>query len=328
MHAKHPKLSRSGMETAMTTPLIINFAPTGMIPTREMTPHVPVSVSEIVEDVHEACELGISMVHLHARDPHTGRPTYKAEVYAGIVAGIRRFSPDLIVCVSLSGRDFTEFEKRAEPLELDGTLKPDMGSLTLSSVNFNKQASLNEPSMIQALAARMKEREISPELEAFDLGMINYARYLQKKGLVGPPFYFNLLLGNISCAQADLLHAGIMVRDLPEQSVWSLAGIGESQLRINTVAIAMGWGVRVGLEDTIFFDERRTRLARNKDLLERIHRIARDHDRPVMSSRELRPLLGLKEGFGRYGSNREVPDAAHGPRSIRPACPAERAGFP
>ncbi len=312
----------------MTIPLIINFTPTGMIPTKEMTPYVPLSVSEIIEDVHEACELGISMVHLHARDPQTGRPTYKAGVYADIVAGIRKFSPDLIVCVSLSGREFTEFEKRAEPLELDGSLKPDLGSLTLSSVNFNKQASLNEPGMIQALAARMKERGISPELEAFDIGMINYARYLQKKGLIGPPFYFNLLLGNIACAQADLLHAGIMIRDLPEQSVWSLAGIGDSQLRMNAVAIAMGWGVRVGLEDTIFFDEQRTRLARNRDLLERIHRIARDLDRPVMSSGELRRLLGLKEGFGRYGSDREAPDADHGPQSISPACPADRVGLP
>jgi hypothetical protein len=83
-----------------------------------------------------------------------------------------------------------------------------------------------------------------PELEAFDAGMINYAHYLQKKGLLVPPFYFNLLLGNIACAQADLLHAGIMIRDLPEQSYWSLAGIGNSQLSMNSVAIATGGGVR------------------------------------------------------------------------------------
>jgi 3-keto-5-aminohexanoate cleavage enzyme len=285
----------------MNDKLIINFAPTGMIPTKEMTPHVPVRVSEIVEDVHEACELGISMVHLHARDPLSGKPTYKAEIYAGIIGGIRKFSPELIICVSLSGRDFTEFEKRAEPLELDGDLKPDMGSLTLSSVNFNKQASINEPSMIQALALRMKERGISPELEAFDIGMINYARYLEKKALISPPYYFNLLLGNIACAQADLLHAGIMIRDLPAESLWSLAGIGDSQLPMNSVAIAMGGGVRIGLEDNIFFDNRRTRLARNADLLRRLHAIAADHERTVMTAVELRRLLDLEEGNGRYG---------------------------
>jgi 3-keto-5-aminohexanoate cleavage enzyme len=284
-----------------------------MIPTREMTPYVPISVSEIIEDVHKACEVGISMVHLHARDLLSGKPTYKAEIYGKIIGGIRKFSPHLIICVSLSGRDFVEFEKRAEPLDLDGTLKPDMGSLTLSSVNFNKQASINEPDMIQALALRMKERGISPELEAFDLGMINYARYLERKSLISPPHYFNLLLGNIACAQADLLHAGVMIRDLPEQSLWSMAGIGDSQLPINSVAIAISGGVRVGLEDNIFFDAQRTKLARNIDLLKRIHRIADNHERPLMTSQELRQRLELKEGNGQYGRKINVPDTDQGP---------------
>jgi len=310
----------------MNNKLIINFAPTGMIPTKEMTPYVPISVSEIVEDVLEACELGISMVHLHARDPRSGKPTYKAEIFAEIIGGIRRFSPELIVCVSLSGRDFSEFEKRAEPLDLDGDLKPDMGSLILSSVNFNRQASINEPDMIQALALRMKERGICPELEAFDIGMINYARYLEKKALISPPYYFNLLLGNIACAQADLLHAGVMIRDLPERSIWSLAGIGDSQLPMNSVAIAMGGGVRVGLEDHIFFDGERTRLARNKDLLKRIHRIARGHDRPVMKAGELRQVLDLHEGNGRYGRKWKEPDVGRVP--VRSSVATEWNGTP
>ncbi|GAJ15184.1 unnamed protein product, partial [marine sediment metagenome] len=146
--------------------LIVNFTPTGMIPTKEMTPHVPESVNEIVEDVHEAWEIGISMVHLHARDERTGEPTYKVEVYRDSIEGIRKFSKDLVVCVSLSGRTFQEFEKRAEPLQLDGDLKPDMGSLTLSSVNFNRMASMSSPSMIQSLAREMKRRGVLAELEA------------------------------------------------------------------------------------------------------------------------------------------------------------------
>ena len=119
--------------------LIINFTPTGMIPTKDMTHHVPINVSEIIEDVNAAFELGITMVHLHARDESTGEPTYRAEVYRRIIEGIRKFSKELIICVSLSGRTFKEFEKRAEPLQIDGDLKPDMGSLTLSSVNFNRE---------------------------------------------------------------------------------------------------------------------------------------------------------------------------------------------
>ena len=281
--------------------LIINFAPTGMIPTKKMTSHVPISVDEIVEDVHTAVGIGITMVHLHARDESSGDPTYRAEIYGKIIAGIRSFSEDLVIGVSTSGRTFQEFEKRSAPLRLEGDLKPDMGSLTLSSLNFNRIASMNSPDMIQTLAKEMKSRGILPELEAFDAGMINYAKHLEGKGLLEPPHYFNLLLGNIACAQADLLHAGIMIRDLPDNSLWSLAGIGNSQLRMNAVAIASGGGVRVGLEDNIWYDLARNRFATNADLLRRIHNLAEANERAVMSSRDLRKLLNLQEGFGKYG---------------------------
>jgi len=285
----------------MMEKLIINFTPTGMIPTKEMTSYVPIKPYEIIEDVREAVNIGITMVHIHARDPATGEPTYKKEIYGEIISGIREFAPDLVICVSLSGRMFNTFEKRTEPLELDGDLKPDMGSLTLSSLNFNKQASINSPDMIKALAKRMEERAIAPELEAFDSGMINYAHYLAKKRLLSPPYYFNLILGNIACAQADLLHAGIMIGDLPEESFWALGGIGGGQLVLNSVAIAFGGGVRIGLEDNIFFDQKRTKLARNADLLHRIHTIAEANERQLMTSQELRRILKLEEGRGKYG---------------------------
>ena len=87
--------------------IIVNFTPTGIIPTKRMTPHAPVSVNEIVEDVHEAYEIGITMVHLHARDEKTGEPTHKGEIYREIIEKIRKFSRDLVVCVSLSGRSMT-----------------------------------------------------------------------------------------------------------------------------------------------------------------------------------------------------------------------------
>lgn len=280
---------------------IINFTPTGMIPTKAMTPHVPITAQEIVEDVQQAFEIGITMVHLHARDEKTGEPTYKTEVYGRIIEGIRTFSKDLVLCVSLSGRNFQEFEKRSAPLTLEGVLKPDMGSLTLSSVNFNKQASVNAPDMIQALTREMRNRGIMPELEAFDSGMINYAKYLETKGLLEPPHYFNLILGNIACAQADLLHAGIMIRDLPPHSFWSLGGVGNSQLMMNSIAVAIGGGVRVGIEDDIWYGPSRTRLAHNADLVRRIHKLAEANEREIMEPSELRSMLNLEDGNGSYG---------------------------
>ncbi len=281
--------------------LIINFTPNGMIPTKEMTPHVPVTVSEIVEDVHQAVEIGITMVHLHARDETTGVPTYKNEIYGKIIEGIRKYAPELVICVSLSGRGIKEFAHRASPLQLEGNLKPDMGSLTLSSLNFNKTESVNSPEMILKLAMEMKNKGILPELEAFDAGMINYAKYLEKKGILQSPHYFNLLLGNIACAQADLLHAGLMVRDLPDNSYWSFAGIGDDQLKMNSIAIAADGGVRVGLEDNIYFDQNRSVLAKNSDLLKRIHVLASANERKVMSANELRTKLNLNPGNGSYG---------------------------
>ena len=281
--------------------LIVNFTPTGMIPTKEMTPFVPITISEIVENVHEADEIGITMVHLHARDELSGEPTYKKEIYAEIIDGIRKYAPELVICVSLSGRTFCKLEQRADPLYLEGNLKPDMGSLTLSSLNFNRIASKNSPQMIQDLAMIMKDRRIMPELEAFDMGMINYANYLEKKDLISPPYYFNLLLGNIACAQADLLHTGIMIRDLPKNSFFSLAGIGNTQLKMNSLSIAIGGGVRVGLEDNIWFDDSRTKLASNKELLERIHTIGKANSREFMSSKEFRKLMNLEAGNGKYG---------------------------
>lgn len=283
----------------------INFTPTGMVPTKHMTPHVPISVEEIVEDVHKATEIGITMVHLHARDQRSGKPTCKAEVYEDIISGIRRYASELIICVSLSGRDFKTFEERSAPLKLDGWNKPDMGSLTLSSLNFNRQASINEPEMIQRLASEMLEKGIIPELEAFDSGMVNYAKYLAKKGYITPPYYFNLIVGNIASSQADPLHVGVMINELPDDSCWSVGGIGDVQNSANMMAIAAGGGVRIGLEDNIFRNREKTKLATNCELLERIHNIIQIAEKSYIKPREMREKLGLQSGAGGYGKANE-----------------------
>lgn len=273
---------------------ILNFTPTGMIPTKEMTPHVPILPEEIIAQVLGAADLGANMIHLHARDPKDGNPTYKKEIYAEIIDGIRARYKDLVLCVSTSGRNFPSFEQRSECLELEGDLLPDMGSLTLSSLNFNKQASINTPEMIQDLAKKMLKRGIKPELEAFDLGMINYAHYLIRKRLIKPPYYFNLILGNIACAQANMLNLGLMIRELPVDSVWSVGGIGNFQLKMNAMGILGGGGIRVGLEDNIYFDSERTKLATNQELIRRILSIAKALGCSPYSRTETRKLLGIE----------------------------------
>jgi uncharacterized protein (DUF849 family) len=277
----------------MKRDLIINFTPTGMIPMPDTTPKVPVACHEIIDQVLEASALGANMVHLHAREEENGLPAYRKELYAEIIHGIRKKNNDVVVSVSTSGRNVVEFEKRAEVLELQGELKPDFGSLTLSSLNFNKQASVNSPEMIQALAKKMMENGIRPELEVFDLGMINYGKYLIRKGLIKPPYYFNLILGNIACAQANMLSLGLMINELPEDSIWAVGGVGDFQLPMNAMAIVAGGGVRVGLEDNIWYDPDRTRLASNRDLVERVLEIANAMGREPYTQKETRSLLGV-----------------------------------
>ncbi len=275
----------------MDNKYILNFTPTGMIPTKEMTEHVPILPREIVEQTLEASDIGANMVHLHARDPLTGQPTHKKDIYAEIISGIRKKDKSIIICVSTSGRDSGIFEKRSEVLELKNDLKPDFGSLTLSSLNFNKQASINSPDTIKALARKMITNGIRPELEAFDIGMINYARYLIRKGWIKKPYYFNIILGNIACAQANMLNMGLMVNDLPTGSYWSAGGIGEHQLNMNTMAMISGGGVRVGLEDNIWFDKKRTILATNGKLIKRTIDIGKALGRTPFSKKEARAFL-------------------------------------
>ncbi len=272
---------------------ILNFTPTGMIPTREMTPHVPITPAEICEQVLEAAELGAGLIHLHAREPQTGSPTHSPELYGEIINRIRTHRPELILCVSTSGRNRADFAQRAACLDLEGLQKPDMASLTLSSLNFNKQASVNEPDVIKGLAQRMLAKGIKPELEAFDLGMINYARYLIRKDLLQPPYYFNLILGNIACAQADMLHLGLMVAELPSDSFWAVGGIGDFQLRMNLMGILNRGGARVGLEDNIWYDPERTRPATNTELVRRVVQTAGDLGFQPFSPTEIRRLLRL-----------------------------------
>ncbi len=275
---------------------IINFAPTGMVPTKELTSHVPLKIDEIINEVLEAREHGVSIVHLHARDEF-GRPTWKKEVYKEIIDGIRSVdgydNNSLVICVSASGRNWPDFERRSECLELEGKSKPDMASLTLSSLNFQNSVSVNSPEMIQKLAAKMLEKGIKPELEVFDSGMVNYAKYLQKKGLIKPPFYFNIILGNIFNAQPEMVDTGNIISQLPENSHWTLGGIGDAQLKMNVAGMINGGGIRIGLEDNIYFNKAKTVLATNINLLKRINVIGNELEIKPYSAKEVRELLGL-----------------------------------
>ena len=275
-------------------PVIINVAPTGMVPTTADNPNVPVTAEAIAADCERCFRAGGSIFHLHARDPDES-PTYRAEVYREIIRAVKARCPEVIVCVSTSGRTHKELWQRSEVLDLDGAEKPEMASLTLGSMNFPKQASVNEPAMIKGLADKMRERGIMPELEVFDYGMIDYAKYLIERGVLREPFYFNLLLGSLGTVGATPLNLASLVASLPAGATWAAAGIGRFQFAMNSLAVTMGGNVRIGLEDNLYEDTGKEKPATNAGLVERIARLARAAEREPASPSEARALIGLPE---------------------------------
>jgi len=275
-------------------PLIINLACTGVIPTRQMSAHVPLSHDEIVADVASCMALGVQMVHLHARDEQ-GVQTGDPEPYGRLIESIRSLpgGRDMVLGVTTSGRAKADFESRSRVLELEGAAKPDMASLTLSSLNFVQSASVNAPDTIRRLAQRMQARGIKPELEVFDIGMANFARVLQAEGLVQAPLYVNVLLGNIAGAQANMLQLAAILAALPQDCIVSVAGLGKYQLGANGMGLLFADGVRVGLEDNIWFDQGRQRPASNPDLVKRVIEQGLGFERSLMSPGDVRKRLCL-----------------------------------
>lgn len=273
-------------------PLIINVCLTGMVPTKINTPYVPVSVDEIVEDAIRVYDAGARIVHLHARDKD-GKPAHEVRYYEEMITAIRQERPELVCCVTTSGRNFKGIKERSEALYLSGKAKPDMASLTLGSLNFLSGPSINSLDTVQELAMIMKEQGIKPELEVFDAGMINVAKYLERHGIISGKKYFNLLLGNINTAPATIGDLAHLSGALPSDSIWAAAGLGGFQLPMNVAAIVAGGHVRVGIEDAIYYDYGQTKPATNTELAGRIVRIAEELQRPIATANETRAMLGI-----------------------------------
>jgi uncharacterized protein (DUF849 family) len=265
---------------------IINFTPTGTQPTRNNS-FAPLTPNEIIDTVHEANEIGISMVHLHARDEDTLNNTYKKDVYQKIIEGIKKHCPDLLICVSLTGRNFPELEKRTEVLEL----RPDLGSLTMSSLNFPTGASINQPDMILSLINEMDKYGVQPEIECFDTGMLNYTNYLISKKILNPPYHINFILGNMYNGQCDFGTLSTIKSNRPSESFVCLGGIGTQQLKSTTYGLLDFDGIRIGLEDNLYY--RNKEKTTNIELLKRLHRIMYQFDMIHYTSNELR-----EKGYG------------------------------
>jgi uncharacterized protein (DUF849 family) len=273
-------------------PLIVNAAITGMIPRRSQVPHVPVTAEQIVADAVACVDAGAAILHLHARNADES-PAWERDAYRAFIPAIREQRPEAVICVSTSGRDVAELERRADVLELDGDARPDMASLTLGSLNFRTGASVNAPETIVGLAERMSECGVRPELEVFDSGMAYLATELVARGTLRPPLYANVILGSVNTAPATARSLAHLVDALPPGTTWAAGGLGPFQLPMNAMAILMGGHVRTGLEDNPAFDAGRTRPATNPGLVARVAELARIADRPLATPAEVRERLSL-----------------------------------
>ena len=282
-------------------PMIINVALTGAVPTKEDSPHVPMTPSEIAADALACAREGASIVHLHMRD-ESGRPTQDVSLYSETIAAIRKEAPDLVVCASTSSRVDPRPEARVAPLRLPPAVRPDMASLTLGSFNFPNGPSVNPPGEIVEILEEMRVNGVKPELEIFEPGMVNTAHSLIEKGLIGSPPYFNILLGSMGTAPASMGMLAFIVDRLPDDALWAGAGIGMFQRPMTIAAAVMGGHVRTGLEDA---PRSSTGAPSSNVAAVRVAvEAARLCERPVATPGETRRTLGL----GRVAlSEAEVP---------------------
>lgn len=263
-----------------------------MVPRKSQNIYVPISAAEIVNQILEIYDaFGLTSVHVHARRADES-PAWERSYFEDVIRGIRQEAPEIVICVTTSGRDVVDFEKRSDVLELDGSLKPELASLTLSSLNFKTTASINSPSMVSSLLEKMISKNIVPEFEVFDLGMLNVLESLLKEFDLQETSIINFIMGNYAGIQARPAELGMLLSRIPTRSLWSCGGIGRSQLTANVLALASGGGVRIGLEDNLYLDDKKT-LASNFTLVQRIKGISEQMGLTVMKPEELRSILKI-----------------------------------
>jgi 3-keto-5-aminohexanoate cleavage enzyme len=274
----------------MLEKLIITVAPTGSVPTKKDTHYLPTNPDEIAETAYLCEQEGASVIHVHCRDDDES-PTSDPQIFKETVDKIRKRTR-LLVMVSTSGVAGKSDEERAQPL----TAKPNMASLTTGSLNFaGRKPSIvysNSWETVTFLAQRMSQLKIKPELEAFDIGFIYQGLKLLQQGLIENPPLFQLVMGvdgGIPGTVENLMH---MIKQLPENSVYTVAGVGRSQLNMTSLSVALGGHVRVGLEDNIYFSK--GMHAPNESFVARIRKLSEIQGREVASPDDAIAILGLR----------------------------------
>jgi 3-keto-5-aminohexanoate cleavage enzyme len=272
----------------MNEPLILTCAITGAETTRERQPALPITPEEQANAAAEAARAGARVIHLHVRE-EDGRPSQRVERFEESICAIRARVPDIIIQISTGGAVGESVENRMKPL----SLKPEMASLNIGTMNFGEEVFWNHPRDVRALAAKMKELGVSPELEIYEAGMLETVFRLRKEGVLADPLNVQFVLGVPGGMSGDVRNLTHLVSLLPEGVHWGVAGIGRYQLPLAVHAVMMGGHVRVGLEDNIFY-HKGVLAKSNAELVARVARIAAEVGRPVATPEQARKILGVQ----------------------------------
>ncbi len=285
--------------------LIITAAVTGSLTTREQNPNLPHTPQELAQAAIDSCNAGAAIVHLHVREPSTGKPIQDIDLFKETI-GLIRDGCDIIVNTSTGGGPGMSHDERIAiipALSGDARLKPEMASLNAGSVNFGifsrrrrafvlDAVQLNLWSELLRFADTMTEHGVKPELEIYEAGMINNAQFLDDVGALVAPLHFQFVLGVLGGMQSTVENLIFLRNSIPRGSTWSLCTVGLDIFSLGTVAIVSGGHVRVGLEDCIYISKG-VLADSSAQMVEKMVRISREMGREIATPDEARSILGL-----------------------------------
>lgn len=273
-------------------PAVIAVAITGSVPRKSDNPALPVTPSEQIESTHEAFEAGASLVHIHVRNPDE-TPSSDPDLFQAVQEGVTQYCPGMIIQFSTGGRG-RDANARGSSLPL----RPDMASLSTGSVNFPTIVYENSASLVNTLASSMRDHEIAPEIEIFDLSHLHGARRLIEEGLMNDHPHVQFVLGvkNAMPAEEHLLDVLLAEKQriLPH-ATWTAAGIGKFQLPVMNWALARGAdAVRTGMEDNIRINTNQL-ASGNAELVRIAAETLASHGRRPATPAEARQILQLRK---------------------------------
>lgn len=274
----------------MSDKVIITVAPTGAWPTKKDTPYVPLTPEEIADEVYACYKAGAAIAHIHVRDDE-GNASMDFEKFAKTVKLIRERC-DIVINLTTSGGLGYSDEERMKPFI---ELKPEMASYDCGSMNWqHRSVFINSPEFLEKLGKAMKENNVKPEIEIFDVGMVYNALYYLEKGILEPPLHFQFVLGAPGGMMATVENLVFLKNLIPKDATWSAFGIGRMHLPILYATLALGGHVRVGMEDNIYYSK--GVLAKsNVEFVERAKRLINEMGKSVATPDEARKILGLKK---------------------------------